>query len=319
MTNKRIKVLIVDDQALVLDILQKGLSRDPIIDIVGTATDGQLALNQLDRLKPDVIVLDMEMPRMNGIQFLNQMMPNYTIPTIVLSALTHKDSKLTQQAFELGAFDFLPKPQGGARELPKLIVQLLTKIRIAAAQDVTQFRKPERPIELPKNELDRNAKTNQIILGMGAFEVTNEPGKTLKIFALGSCVGVALFCPSKGVVAMSHVVLPSSTTDSDKAASMPGYFADTAINTMLEKMQSMGCDKTKIFAKMAGGAKTTVDLGDYFGIGQRNAVAVKAALLKQGVRVLGEDIGNTYSRTVHVVVGDNNYYLLHPDKGKWQI
>ncbi len=319
MTNKRIKVLIVDDQALVLDILQKGLSRDPIIDIVGTATDGQLALNQLDRLKPDVIVLDMEMPRMNGIQFLNQMMPNYTIPTIVLSALTHKDSKLTQQAFELGAFDFLPKPQGGARELPKLIVQLLTKIRIAAAQDVTQFRKPERQIELPKNELDRNAKTNQIILGMGAFEVTNEPGKTLKIFALGSCVGVALFCPSKGVVAMSHVVLPSSTTDSDKATSMPGYFADTAINTMLDKMQSMGCDKTKIFAKMAGGAKTTVDLGDYFGIGQSNAVAVKAPLLKQGVRVLAEDIGNTYSRTVHVVVGDNNYYLLHPDKGKWQI
>lgn len=319
MTNKRIKVLIVDDQALVLDILQKGLSRDPIIDIVGTATDGQLALNQLDRLKPDVIVLDMEMPRMNGIQFLNQMMPNYTIPTIVLSALTHKDSKLTQQAFELGAFDFLPKPQGGARELPKLIVQLLTKIRIAAAQDVTQFRKPERQIELPKNELDRNAKTNQIILGMGAFEVTNEPGKALKIFALGSCIGVALFCPSKGVVAMSHVVLPSSTTDSDKAESMPGYFADTAINTMLEKMMTMGCDKTKIFAKMAGGAKTTVDLGDYFGIGQRNAVSVKASLLKQGIKVLGEDIGNTYSRTVHVIVGDNNYYLLHPDKGKWQI
>ena len=319
MTTKKIKVLIVDDQALVLDILQKGLSRDPIIEIVGTATDGQLALNQLDRLKPDVIVLDMEMPRMNGIQFLNQMMPNYTIPTIVLSALTHKDSKLTQQAFELGAFDFLPKPQGGARELPKLIVQLLTKIRIAAAQDVTQFRRPEKPIELPKNELDRNAKTNQIILGMGAYEVTNEPGKILKIFALGSCIGVALFCPSKGVVAMSHVVLPTSTTDVDKAHSMPGYFADTAINTMIQRMQVMGCEKTKIFAKMAGGAKTTVDLGDYFGIGQRNAVAVKATLLKQGIKVLGEDVGNSFSRTVHVIVGDNNYYLLHPDKGKWQI
>jgi chemotaxis receptor (MCP) glutamine deamidase CheD/FixJ family two-component response regulator len=317
--SKKIKVLIVDDQALVLDILQKGLSRDPMVEIVGTATDGQLALNQLPRLKPDVIVLDMEMPRMNGIQFLNQMMPNYSIPTIVLSALTHKDSKLTQQAFELGAFDFLPKPQGGARELPKLIVQLLTKIRIAAAQDVTQFKRPEKPMDLPKNELDRNAKTNQIILGMGAYEVSNEPGKILKIFALGSCVGVGLFCPSKNVVAMSHVVLPSSTTDPEKSKTMPGYFADTAINAMLDKMISLGCEKNRIFAKMAGGAKTTVDIGDYFGIGQRNAVAVKATLLKQGVRVLAEDVGNTYSRTVHVIVGDNNYYLLHPDKGKWEI
>ena len=71
----------------------------------------------------------------------------------------------------------MPKPQGGARELPKLIVQLLTKIRIAAAQDVTQFRRTEKPIDLPKNELDRNAKMNQVILGMGAYEVTNEPNK----------------------------------------------------------------------------------------------------------------------------------------------
>ncbi len=319
MISKKIKVLIVDDQALVLDILQKGLSRDPMIDIVGTATDGQLALNQIPRLRPDVIVLDMEMPRMNGIQFLSQLMPDTPIPTIVLSALTYKDSKLTQQAFELGAFDFLPKPQGGARELPKLIVQLLTKIRIAAAQDVTQFRRIEKPVDLPKNELDRTAKSSQIILGMGAYEVTNETGKILKIFALGSCVGIGLFCPSKNVVAMAHIVLPSSATDPDKAQNMPGYFADTAIVTLLEKMKQLGCDNSKIFAKMAGGAKTTVDIGDYFGIGQRNAVAVKAALLKIGIRVLGEDVGGAFSRTVHILAGDNNYYLLHPDKGKWQI
>jgi len=97
---KKIRVLIVDDQALVLDILAKGLSKDPNIEVVGTATDGQLALNQIDRLKPDVIILDMEMPRMNGIQFLHELMPKTPIPTIVLSALTQKDSQITKDAFE---------------------------------------------------------------------------------------------------------------------------------------------------------------------------------------------------------------------------
>lgn len=319
MTDKKIKVLIVDDQVLVLDILKRSLSRDPVIDIVGTATDGQLALNQLDKLKPDVIVLDMEMPRMNGLQFLTEMMPTYNIPTIVLSALTYKDSKLTEEAFELGAFDFLPKPQGGAKDLPKLIIQLLTKIRIAASQTRTPFVKKTTTTTLPKNELDRNAKSNQIILGMGEMEVTNNPNVNLKIFALGSCIGLALFCPTNNIVALSHVVLPSGDKDVAKAENMPGYFADTAVKTMLNRMQLMNCDKTKIFAKIAGGAKTSVDISDYFGVGQRNAVAVKANLLKNGIKVVGEDTGDSFSRTVHVVAGDNNYYIMHPEKGKWII
>lgn len=319
MNDKKIKIMIVDDQVLVLDILKKSLSRDPIIEVVGTATDGQLALNQLDRLKPEVIILDMEMPRMNGIQFLNQMMPKYNIPTIVLSALTYKDSRLTEQAFELGAFDFLPKPQGGAKDLPKLIIQLLTKIRIAAAQEKTKFKPKTEFASLPSNELDRSAKSSQVILGMGEYEISNNPNQTLKIFALGSCIGTGLFCPSKGVVALAHVVLPASNKDTAKAENMPGYFADSAVSVMLDKMTRMGCDKTKIFAKIAGGAKTSVDMSDYFGIGQRNAMAVKASLLKQGIKVLGEDTGNTFSRTVSIIPGDNNYYLMHPDKGKWTI
>jgi chemotaxis receptor (MCP) glutamine deamidase CheD/FixJ family two-component response regulator len=319
MISTKIKVLIVDDQALVLDILAKGLSQDPGIEVVGTATDGLLALNQLDRLRPDVIVLDMEMPRMNGIQFLHHLMQQTPIPTIVLSALTYQDSKITQEAFELGAVDFLPKPSGGARALPTLLNQLYTKIKVAAAQDVSQFKRQKVSTSLPSSVLDRAAKTNQAILGMGAFEVTNEPGKLLKIFALGSCVGVGLFCPAKSVVALCHVVLPSSTTDLQKAANLPGYFADTAIITMLNKMAALGCAKEQIFAKMAGGAKTAVDIGDYFGIGQRNAVAVKATLLKQGIKVLADDLAGAISRTVYVTPGDNKMHLLHPDKGNWEI
>lgn len=316
---KKIRVLIVDDQALVLDILAKGLSKDPNIEVVGTATDGQLALNQIDRLKPDVIVLDMEMPRMNGIQFLHELMPKTPIPTIVLSALTQKDSQITKDAFEQGAVDFLPKPSGGAKALPVLLIQLYTKIRIAAAQDVSHFKRQKISATLPSTELDRKARTNLNILGMGAFDVTNEPGRILKIFALGSCVGVALFCPPETTVALAHVVLPSSLTDRDKAKNLPGYFADTAVAAMLEKMNKMGCMNNRIVAKLAGGAKTSVDIGDYFGVGQRNAVAVKATLLKMGVKVLSDDLGGNISRTVHVQTGDLKYYLLHPDKGRWEL
>jgi chemotaxis receptor (MCP) glutamine deamidase CheD/FixJ family two-component response regulator len=320
--NGKIKVLIVDDQALVLDILAKGLAIDPMIEIVGTATDGLLALNQLDRLKPDVIVLDMEMPRMNGMQFLHHMMQNKPIPTIVLSALTFQDSKLTQEAFELGAVDFLSKPSGGARALPTLFNQLFTKIKIAASQDISHL-KPQRNMPqrnvMPSSILDRNARTNQAILGMGAFEVTNEEGRLLKIFALGSCVGVGLFCPAKRTVVLCHVVLPNSTTDTDKAAALPGYFADSAITTMLNKLISMGCAKEQIFAKIAGGAKTAVDIGDYFSVGQRNSVSVKATLLKHGIKILGEDLAGSISRTVYVTPGDNKMHLVHPDKGNWEI
>jgi chemotaxis receptor (MCP) glutamine deamidase CheD/FixJ family two-component response regulator len=319
MAISKIKVLIVDDQALVLDILQKGLSKDPNIEIVGTATDGQLALNQIPRLKPNVIVLDMEMPRMNGLQFLQKLMPTNPIPTVVLSALTHKDSKLTQQAFELGAVDFLSKPSGGARALPGLLSQLWTKIKIAAAQDVSQFKAIAVKHTLASTELDRKAKTNQSILGMGASEVTNETGKLLKIFALGSCIGVGLFCPSKKIVGLAHVVLPSSKTDPDKAKKIPGYFADTAINYLLESMNKMGCSATSVYAKVAGGAKTAVDIGDYFSVGQRNAVSVKATLLKNKIKVLGEDVGGNISRTVWVTPGDNKYHLHHPDKGDWEL
>ncbi len=320
MATKAIRVLIVDDQALVLDILAKGLAKDPGIEVVGTATDGQLALNQISRLKPDVIVLDMEMPRMNGIQFLQQLMPQNPIPTIVLSALTQKDSKITQEAFELGAVDFLPKPSGGARALPTLLVQLWTKIRVAAAQDVSHFRKLSTvQRQLPSTELDRMAKTNQNILGMGAYDITAEQNRLLKIFALGSCVGVALFVPQEKVVALAHIVLPSSQTDPEKAKSLPGYFADSGILTMLQKMNAMGFPNNRVVAKLAGGAKTNVDVGDYFGVGQRNAIAVKATLLKNGVKVLSDDLGGAISRTVHVTPGDMMLHLMHPDKGKWEI
>ncbi len=319
MEDKKIRVLVVDDQALVLDILARGLKKDPAIEVAGTATDGQLALNQIDRIKPDVIILDLEMPRMNGIQFLHKLMPVNPIPTIVLSALTKNNSQVTQDAFEAGAFDFLAKPSGGAHALSDLLNQLWTKIKIAAAQDKKQLRKPSKTATLPKTALDRKATTNKSILGMGAFEISDQPGKELKIYALGSCVGLALFCKGKNAAGLAHVVLPASKSDTDKAAKMPGYFADSAVKIMLEQMMSKGCPKASIYAKMAGGAKTNVDIGDFFGVGQRNAVALKAALIKNGIKVIASDLGGEISRTATVIPGSSKIQLYHPDKGNWEL
>ncbi len=316
---EKIKVLIVDDQSLVLDILSKGIAKDPGIEVVGTATDGYIALNLIPNLKPDVIILDMEMPRMNGIQFLHNLMPVNPIPTIVLSALTDKDSRITDEAFNAGAVDFLKKPASGSQGLPTLLVQLWTKIKIANTKEVSHFKKMKFDYTLPPNVLDRTLKSNKLILGMGSMDVTNDPVSELKIFALGSCIGLAMFCPSKQTVGLSHVALPNSKTDLSKALNLPGYFADTAVPALLKKMQEAGCEINRIYAKIAGGAKTRVELGDFFGIGQKNSIAVKAGLLKIGIKILGEDTGGNISRTASLKSTDKMLSLYYPEKGTWEI
>ncbi|MCX6146514.1 MAG: response regulator [Candidatus Kapabacteria bacterium] len=323
MSIQKIKVLLVDDQPLVLQILSKGLEQDPFIQVVGTATDGIIALSKVKLLNPDVIVLDMEMPNMNGLQFLHKQMPLNPIPTIVLSSVTSKDSQITLDAFDAGAVDFISKPAGGPNALFDLLKQLWVKVKVAATKDVSYLK--NKVVIQPKHQayssvvLDRNSKTDQVILGMGIFEVTNDPTKILKIFALGSCIGLALFCRKPEVVALAHIVLPTSTNDLEKAKLVPGYFADTAIKSILDKMQNMGCNIKDINAKLAGGAVTRVAIGDFFGIGQRNHLASKAGLLKNGIKIVAEEVGGDISRTVFVQLGSDKFNLHHPEKGHWSI
>ena len=323
--SRKIKVLLVDDQELILKILSDNLIKDQRIEIVGTAINGAVALKKCAKLNPDVIVLDMEMPVMNGLQFLERQMKIKPIPTLVLSSLAHRDSKITLDAFELGAVDFLSKPSGGPLGLQKLVQQLLVKIKIAAAKDVNHLLdsnvdKEKLIQQVPKSaKLEKRVTTNKSILGMGAHEVTNDPSKELKIFALGSCISLALFCPQRGVIGLSHVVLPNSSTDENKSKVTPGYFADTALAAMLKEMYALGCTKDMIFAKIAGGAKTQVDIGDYFGVGERNALAVETQLKKEGIKLLASDTGKEFSRTASMKVGDLNLSLHHPEKGTWKI
>ncbi|MDR1534178.1 MAG: chemotaxis response regulator protein-glutamate methylesterase [Planctomycetota bacterium] len=139
----KIRVLIVDDSALVRDILAVGLSRDPDIEVVGTAQDPFEAGEIIPTLRPDVMTLDVEMPRMNGLEFLRRLMPQYPLPVVMVSALTEKGRQLTFDALALGAVDFVAKPKGDlARGMELLLNELVLKIKTAANAKLLRFRSP---------------------------------------------------------------------------------------------------------------------------------------------------------------------------------
>ncbi|MCW8825680.1 MAG: response regulator, partial [Gammaproteobacteria bacterium] len=107
----KIKVLIVDDSALIRQLLTKLLEEDPHIEVVGTATDPYMAREKIKQLNPDVITLDVEMPKMDGLTFLKNLMRLRPMPVVMISSLTEKGADVTLQAMELGAVDFITKPK----------------------------------------------------------------------------------------------------------------------------------------------------------------------------------------------------------------
>ncbi|PPE74065.1 chemotaxis response regulator protein-glutamate methylesterase [Solimonas fluminis] len=107
----RIRTLVVDDSALVRSLLSEILSGDPEIEVVGTACDPYVARDKIKQLKPDVLTLDVEMPRMDGLTFLENLMRLHPLPVLMVSSLTERGAEITLQALELGAVDFVTKPK----------------------------------------------------------------------------------------------------------------------------------------------------------------------------------------------------------------
>ena len=127
----KIKVLIVDDSAIVRKIFSEELSRYSDIEVVGAAPDPFVARDKIVKLQPDVITLDIEMPRMDGLTFLKKLMKYYPIPTIIVSSLTPKGGKMTLEALDFGAVDVIAKP-GGSYSVTDMSSQLVEKIRAAS-------------------------------------------------------------------------------------------------------------------------------------------------------------------------------------------
>ena len=135
----QIKVLVVDDSLFMRTAISSLLNSDPKISVIGTAGDGEEALRKISELNPDVVTLDVEMPRINGLTTLKEIMKKHPLPVVMLSALTKEGAKETFKALEYGAVDYVVKPSGTVSLDLKLVRdELIAKIKAAA------FAKPMR-------------------------------------------------------------------------------------------------------------------------------------------------------------------------------
>ncbi len=133
----RIKVLIIDDSAVVRQVLTRDLSKDPQIEVIGAAPDPFVAREMIIKNPPDVLTLDVEMPRMDGITFLKKLMAQRPIPTIVLSSLTAQGSRTAIEAMAAGAVEVLCKPNA-AYSIANMGVDLVARVKLAARAHVTK-------------------------------------------------------------------------------------------------------------------------------------------------------------------------------------
>jgi two-component system, chemotaxis family, protein-glutamate methylesterase/glutaminase len=132
--SERIRVLVVDDSALMRKLITQVLLRDPSIEVVGTAADGAIGLRKIEELRPHVVTLDLEMPRMDGMEMLRQITRKHRLPVIIVSAYSERSADITLKALSLGAFDFVTKPhEAPSGQLDQIAAELAAKIKVAAA------------------------------------------------------------------------------------------------------------------------------------------------------------------------------------------
>lgn len=175
-----IKVLIVDDSAIVRKVFTAELAKEPDIEVVGTAPDPYVARDKIVRLDPDVITLDIEMPRMDGLTFLGKLMRYYPKPVIIVSSLTRNGSRLALEAVERGAVDVLAKP-GEAYSVGDMSLQLVEKIRAAARVDLSRFRSAAGYSATPAGPVFSSAlaETTHKVLAIGASTGGTEALKSI--------------------------------------------------------------------------------------------------------------------------------------------
>lgn len=145
MNKEMLRVLVVDDSALMRKLIPQIIERDSSIHVVGTAMDGTFALKKIEELQPHVITLDLEMPRMDGMETLRAIMRHSRTPVIVVSAHTTQGASATFKALALGAFDFVAKPQDAlSTNMDAIATELINKIKVAAETRISKAQ-PEIP------------------------------------------------------------------------------------------------------------------------------------------------------------------------------
>lgn len=160
----QIKILVVDDSLLMQKILIDLLQSDPQISIIGTARDGEEALSKIANLHPDVVTLDIEMPRMNGLTAVRKIMETNPLPVVMISALAQKEAQLTLKALELGAVDYVTKPSGPiSLNMNTVKNELLSKVKTAASANIRRAKPRMMEATAPSK-----AKTSDRIISIAA-------------------------------------------------------------------------------------------------------------------------------------------------------
>jgi two-component system, chemotaxis family, protein-glutamate methylesterase/glutaminase len=164
-----VRVLIVDDSALVRKLLTELIQREPDLEVVGVARDPYEARERIKELAPDVITLDVEMPRMDGITFLTNLMRLRPMPVVMVSSLTERGADVTMAALEAGAVDFVTKPQAGLHEgLALLAQEICDKIRVAAGANVQALSSEARPRPTAPRAKETWLRTTDRVIAIGA-------------------------------------------------------------------------------------------------------------------------------------------------------
>jgi two-component system chemotaxis response regulator CheB len=190
-----IKVLVVDDSALVRSLLAEIIRAAPALELVGLAPDAYVARDMVKQFAPDVITLDIEMPRMDGLSFLKKLMSARPTPVIMISTLTETGAEATLQALEWGAVDFIPKPKlgiaAGIREYAQLIVE---KIQQAACAKVKRLSAahPVQATNLQENIVEGALRGTEKIIAIGASTGGTEAIKTLLLQLPAAVPGIVI-------------------------------------------------------------------------------------------------------------------------------
>ena len=211
----KIKVLIIDDSALVRQVMTEILNADNSIEVIGTAQDPFDAREKIKKLKPDVLTLDVEMPKMDGITFLANLMRLHPLPVVMVSTLTEKGADITFEALELGAIDFVSKPKIDVTEgLNEYAAEICEKVRTAATVNVSKLsdRRSRKATNTESSVVSAKLSADAVLEKRSAPRTKLKT--TDKIIALGASTGgteaikeVLMSMPanSPGIVISQHI------------------------------------------------------------------------------------------------------------------
>ena len=189
----KIRVLIVDDSALMRQVLGTLLARDPGIEVVGSAPDPYVAREKIRQLNPDVLTLDVEMPRMDGLAFLEKLMLARPMPVVMVSSLTDAGCATTLRALELGAVDFVTKPKLDLRErLPEVAQEVIEKVKAAAMARIRRPTPAAPTAAGPRRAPAALAQSTDQVIAVGASTGGTEALKDFLSALPADCPGVAV-------------------------------------------------------------------------------------------------------------------------------